>query len=126
MEEMRNPDVVALQSLCDSQGGFRAVAKRLGVNDQSLYQILAGVRLKSGRPKGIGPQLKEKLNAAYPAWNAQPLTSDGFPSKPSDMALKLAAAFDRIPKNDHIRQAKAFSAAFAAIEKVLSGDAPNQ
>lgn len=121
MEQIDNPDVAALQSLCDKHGGFRVVANAIGVNDQSLYQILTGVKLASGRPKGIGPALREKLNQRYPGWNmpGQEI-SVLFPNNPSDMAIKLAAAFDRIPRNDPMKQARAFAAAFAAIEKELA------
>lgn len=69
MKREQNPEVVALQALCDREGDFRVVAKAIGVNDQSLYQILAGVRMASGRAKGIGPRLKEKLSERYPGWN---------------------------------------------------------
>ena len=120
MEQIDNPDVAALQSLCDKHGGFRVVANAIAVNDQSLYQILTGVKLASGRPKGIGPALREKLNQRYPGWNnPDQEMALIFPTKPSDMAIKLAAAFERIPKNEPMKQARAFAAAFRAIEKEL-------
>ena len=71
MENERNPDVEALRSLCEREGGFRAVATAIEVNDQSLYQILSGVTLASGRQKGIGPKLRGKLDARYPGWRDQ-------------------------------------------------------
>lgn len=58
----------ALKRLCAQNGGYKAVAHVLRVNDQSLYQIAAGVRLPSGKPRGIGRQLREKLDEAYPHW----------------------------------------------------------
>ncbi len=119
MENAKNPDVAALQALCDKEGGYKVVAKAIGVNDQSIYQIVSGVLLPSGRPKGVGPSLKEKLNARYPDWNGpRKEYASQFPTKPSDMAIKLAAAFDRIPA-DPVKQARAFAEAFAAIEKAL-------
>lgn len=119
MENAKNPDVAALQALCDKEGGYKVVAKAIGVNDQSIYQIVSGVLLPSGRPKGVGPSLREKLSARYPNWNG-PRKSyvDQFPTKPSDMAIKLAAAFDRLP-DDPMKQAKAFAEAFAVIEREL-------
>nr|WP_315471731.1 hypothetical protein [uncultured Rhodoferax sp.] len=120
MENIKSPDVAALQALCDKEGGYKVVAKAIGVNDQSIYQIVSGVLLPSGRPKGVGPGLKDKLNARYPDWSGpRKEYASQFPSKPSDMAIKLAAAFDRIPP-DPVKQARAFAEAFAAIEKSLS------
>lgn len=120
MEKQPDPEVSALQELCDRHGGFRVVASAIHVNHQSLYQILSRTKLPSGRPKGIGPKLREKLTQRYPGWNSSnPDLAEMFPTKASDMAIRLAAAFDRIPRNDAVRQARAFSAAFAAIEKEL-------
>jgi hypothetical protein len=122
MDELNNPAVAALQSLCDKEGGFKVVADAIGVNNQSIYQILTFVKLPSGRPKGIGPSLRDKLDARYPGWNAKRVMSGGFPSEASEMAKRLAAAFDRIPNSDPIKKSRAFSAAFAAIEKELKSD----
>jgi len=122
MEIMNNPDVAALQSLCDKEGGFKVVADAIGVNNQSIYQILTFVKLPSGRPKGIGPQLREKLDARYPGWSNRKTNPSTVPASASEMARRLAAAFDRIPSTDPIRQSRAFSAAFSAIEKELGSD----
>lgn len=122
MDEFHNQEVAALQSLCDREGGFRVVAKAIGSNDQSLYQILTFVKLPSGRPKGIGKGLREKLNLRYPGWLDRPKPSGDFPIHASDMAKKLAAAFDRIPNTNPIGQSRAFTAAFAAIERELGND----
>jgi hypothetical protein len=64
--------VEALRALCEREGGGAlgraAVAATAGLNDQSLYQILAGVKNKSGRPKGVGPVIRERLDTHYPGW----------------------------------------------------------
>lgn len=64
----KDPYLEALKRLCDREGGYKSVADKAGVNDQTLYQIIAGVRLPSGNPRGVGPQLRKKLTAAYPGW----------------------------------------------------------
>lgn len=60
--------VEALRRLVSHEGGAVAVADEIDVNDQSIYQILKGVRLPSGRPRGVGPKLRAKLDARYPGW----------------------------------------------------------
>lgn len=50
----------------------REVANALGVTDHSLYQIISGVKLASGRPRGVGSLLRRKLDATFPDWNLRP------------------------------------------------------
>lgn len=102
MDDFRTPEVESLKTLCDKNGGFRAVATAIAVNDQSLYQILMGVKLKSGRPKGIGPSLRDKLNQRYPGWNvaASGTKSPATEAKFSEMALSAARLVDQIPASD--------------------------
>lgn len=66
--EASDPLVTALSRLCNKEGGWKAVASKLGVNDQSLYQITTGKRLPSGNPKGVGPKLRNLLDEHYPGW----------------------------------------------------------
>lgn len=63
MDYSANPDVAALQRLCEREGGTKTVAEAIGVNDQSIYQIVTRKTLLSGREKGVGPNLRDKLNA---------------------------------------------------------------
>lgn len=120
MKNLKSPDAAPLQALCDKAGGYKALAKAVGANDQSIYQIIAGVLLPSGRPKGVGPGLRDKLDARFPGWDGpREDYASQFPDKPSEMAIKLAAAFDRIPATDPMKQAKTFAAAFRIIEKAL-------
>lgn len=63
-----DPLVTALDRLCTKEGGWKAVASKLGVNDQSLYQITTGKKLPSGNPKGVGPKLRNLLDEHYPGW----------------------------------------------------------
>ena len=76
----RDALIAALRALCDREGGYTAVARAAHLNDQSVYQILHGVRLKSGEPKGVGRAMQSKLDAAFPGWtNAQRLTEGSNP-----------------------------------------------
>lgn len=68
--------IQSLKRLCDDKGGYKAVADKAGVDDQSLYQILSGVKLPSGNAKGVGPTIQRKLDAAYPGW-ASAMPEDG-------------------------------------------------
>jgi hypothetical protein len=62
-------DVEALRRLVgDSVEQRVSVAERIGVNEQTLYQILRGIPLKSGRPRSVGRKLRDLLDAIYPGW----------------------------------------------------------
>jgi hypothetical protein len=62
-------DVEALRRLIgDSVERRVSVAERIGVNEQTLYQILRGIPLKSGRPRSVGRKLRDLLDAHYPGW----------------------------------------------------------
>jgi hypothetical protein len=83
MSECFNPSVKtsehlidALRLLCDREGGHGPVAVASGVHPQTLYQIVAGVRLPSGKPRGVGRELQGKLDRVYPGWADAP-PSDG-------------------------------------------------
>jgi hypothetical protein len=65
---MSDPTIAALQALVKREGGHKAVALVIGANDQSIYQIVAGIKTKAGRPKGVGKDLREKLQRHYPDW----------------------------------------------------------
>lgn len=99
MEITKSPDVSALQALCDREGGYRAVANALGVNDQSIYQIISGVLLPSGRPKGIGPSLREKLSQRYPGWNRVHQGADDMPERLKAALATVAGLLRSIPED---------------------------
>lgn len=65
-----DPAVAALKRLVVAQGGVRAVAEAIEANWQSLDQIVKGVKLPSGAPRGVGAQLRKKLSERYPGWLA--------------------------------------------------------
>lgn len=60
--------IIALAELCRRQGGHVQVADRIGVNDQTLYQIVAGIKLPSGQPRGVGPRVQRRLEEHFPGW----------------------------------------------------------
>jgi SOS-response transcriptional repressor LexA len=62
--------VESLKELCRVQGGYKAVADKAGVDDQSIYQIISGVKLPSGNPKGVGPKIQTALTRSFPGWEA--------------------------------------------------------
>lgn len=66
-----DPSVAALIALCKREGGYKAVADKIGANDQSLYQIISGVKMPSGNRKGVGPRLRKSLLEHYPEWLSQ-------------------------------------------------------
>ena len=62
--------VESLRELCRVQGGYKAVADKAGVDDQSIYQIISGVKLPSGNPKGVGPKIQTALSRSFPGWES--------------------------------------------------------
>lgn len=63
-----DPFVKALADLCAREGGYASVADKAKVNADGLWQVLNGVKLPSGNPRGIGPGTRKKLTDAYPDW----------------------------------------------------------
>lgn len=66
-----DPAVQALRRLAYQCGGVRAIADAIDANWQSLDQIVKGVKLPSGAPRGVGAQLRRKLSERYPGWLTQ-------------------------------------------------------
>lgn len=58
-----------LRALCEAAGGPDAVAERAEASAENLRQILAGTKLPTGQPRGVGPNLQRKLDVAYPNWS---------------------------------------------------------
>lgn len=67
--ETDDPLVAALQRLILRLGSYAALADRIDVNEQSLYQI-ATLKCHSttGRVKSVGPRIRKKLDVAFPGW----------------------------------------------------------
>lgn len=76
-----DPFVKALADLCAREGGYAFVADKAKVNADGLWQILNGVKLPSGNPRGVGPGTRKKISAAYPDWlDAKITQATGSPS----------------------------------------------
>jgi phage repressor protein C with HTH and peptisase S24 domain len=58
----------SLAALCDREGGYKVVAKAIECNPQTLYQVLAGIPLPSGKPRQLGRELISRLDSRYPGW----------------------------------------------------------
>lgn len=64
-----DPLVAALQRLIRRVGSYTAVADKADVNDQTLYQIaMLKPHSVSGKPKSVGPNVRKRLDAAFPGW----------------------------------------------------------
>lgn len=70
-----DPYVAALRRLVDAaKHGYKEVAAKADLNPQTVYQVYNGVQLPSGNPKGVGPEMRRKLTAAFPNWlSPQPI-----------------------------------------------------
>ena len=59
----------SLRILCARDGGRHAVAAAIGCNEQTLYQVLRGVKTPKGLERGIGARLQAALDARFPGWS---------------------------------------------------------
>jgi hypothetical protein len=112
-----------LSALCEKEGGIDVVAQKIGANKTYLWQIVNGTPMKSGKPRGIGRDLREKLDAAYPGWAATHYELVGEPGEYkrdlTSSARELGKLYDLIPEQDLIKRGRAYTAAAAAILDVL-------
>ena len=67
MIQKRDPLADALEALTN-EFGITAVASDIRSSPETLKQVLAGTKLPSGRPRGLGPDLRRRLDAKYPGW----------------------------------------------------------
>lgn len=85
--------IEAFRALCEREGGVELVAEKIGASAEGLGQVLAGVKLPSGQPRGIGPGIQRKLEARYPGWWRQPVeTPHQQPRPPLSVALEVLGA----------------------------------
>lgn len=96
---MQSRDVLisALRALCESEGGHRVVADEAHVSADNLWQILHGIRLPSGKERGIGSRLAAKLDARYPGWMKMQHSPKGLSSFTVAREVSLPA-IDSRPK----------------------------
>ncbi len=74
--------VSALIRLCERVGGFEVVARETGLSKDNLWQVINGIKLPSGNPRGVGPKLRAAISSTYPDW----LTTSEGEMKPSPTA----------------------------------------
>ena len=99
MDYSDNPAVAALQRLCEREGGAKAVANAIKSNDQSIYQIVTRKKLESGREKGIGPALRDKLNARYPGWSDIQQPQNDMPERLKAAIASVTGLLSSIPED---------------------------
>lgn len=107
---MRDPLTQALIRLCETRGR-RAVAQAIGANEQTLYQIIAGVPLPSGAPRGVGRNLRQRLDSAFPGWatstpSGAPTVGEGvaqYLSHPARRVTPIAVPWERLV-SQHLEQ----------------------
>lgn len=116
-----DPLVAALQRLLLREGGYVVVGDKAGINDQSLYQIAARKPgTKSGKPKSVGPSIRQRLSTHYPDWLDGTITSasSAAMSRPTpNLAQALAAvaaAIQALPRDRRQQLAPQLSALAAA------------
>lgn len=93
--ESADPLLEALRALCDREGGHQVVAERARVSADNLWQILRGIKLPSGNPRGVGPSLRNKLSTVYPDWMGL------RPSGPTSEALTAQEAQAEYRVDEH-------------------------
>ena len=89
--------VQALQHLVNNTvGGLQAVARQAGISAANLDQVLKGVKHPSGRPRGLGPRVKEALLKTFPRWLE---TKNSFSLKESSkLGAKTLNGLDEGPR----------------------------
>lgn len=90
----RQNRLIGLRRLLDEFGGnLGELARRANTSYDNLWQIINGTLLPSGKPRGIGNELAQKLEAAGnkpPGWLDQShLSAEG---------LAIAEIFSRLPE----------------------------
>lgn len=115
-----DPLVKSLAELCAREGGHEFVAEKAKVSSDNLWQILRGIKLPSGKPRGIGARLRDRLTNTYPDWLTpkveQPRASylvaehikpfvkpEDEESTPSVLGAALSQLFDALPKDNVMR-----------------------
>ena len=97
-------EVTALKRLIGDSVATRVeVADRLDYNEQTLYQIANGIKLKSGKPRAVGRALREALDKHYPGWLANSaggkvVAASASTTVPADLAELLVDAVAAMPR----------------------------
>lgn len=97
-----DPLVQAVQRLLEREGGHVAVGAAADISDQTLYQIaFAKVNSATGKPQGVGPSVRRRLDAAFPGWlhctNPSLSHHATVDTVPHDLAEQLVALVAALP-----------------------------
>lgn len=118
----------ALERLCGGPKNplrRKEVASLLGVHEQTLYQVIAGVReSKTGKPKSIGKQLREKLDAKFPAWlDGSPAA---LPPRADAITRRILATLDGIDDDTRLDCLQAIQAIVEARKSIIRARASGE
>lgn len=99
-----DPVVEALVALCQREGGHKIVASEAHISPDNLWQIVNGTMLPSGKPRGVGPDVRRRLTSRYPEW-LKPVTAATVAAQSEGPALRkfspearaCAAMIDKLP-----------------------------
>lgn len=98
MSDTRQRLAQALGALC-AREGYKNVAATIGSSYRTLWQIVHGSKSETGRPRGIGVRLQERLDEHYPGW------ANNTPSSATDRDTVL------VPLMEHARAVEGVAAA---------------
>lgn len=115
---MEDRAVAALRRLTDKHGRA-VVAQAIGSSDQTLYQIVSRRRTAKGIPRGVGRDLRERLNAAYPGWMDEPTQEEETPMTPHTFALQCISDALQAAR-DEPELLRATAAALEAINATMA------
>lgn len=120
--------VIALSRLIgDTTERRMEVADAIGFNEQTLYQITRGIKLKSGKTRTVGRKLREALDRCYPDWLDSTVDQIAAP-KPCQLMPNLAQALEVIgsamamPMADDVRDDLAHALSNLAKRRGLQRD----
>lgn len=63
----KNQLIECFRLLCEIHG-VDAIARETHSNVEGMKQIQRGLKLASGEPRGVGPELQKRLDKHYPGW----------------------------------------------------------
>lgn len=121
-KQMNGPDPVvkSLIELCAREGGHEFVADKAKVSADNLWQILKGIKLPSGNPRGVGARLRNRLTIAYPNWLA-PKAEEPRAAYPVNLTIQTNQAIKEA-END----AEALSLMAKALGLIFDGLPPDR
>jgi pyocin large subunit-like protein len=109
----------ALKRLCAAQGGHAKVASAIEANPQTIHQIISGVLLPSGNARGVGPNLRKRLDKAYPGWADDAQDVGAVLHAVTDDEWKFLEDFRRLTDPERARYATEIAARAAELREYV-------